>query len=307
MCVGDSMTIGRAGDFTWRYRMWQHLSMTFDGPFALVGPRTELYDAETGTASSSAYAADFPPAARRHLAGWGEGWLHMAPVIADTVTAHRPDVLLVSLGLIDLGFYTDSAQTAENARAFLTAAREANPHIRCVLLPVIPNIRAETDAPFAAECTRFNELLAKAVADLDTSTSPSSLPPTPPRTTSTPTHTTAPTRAPRANTTWPPPSRTRCTRRGGWAGRTRGWRPQRLSGEQLWSVLSVSRRGCGSPTVRSCPQGADRSPGNQYRCRLRCWSRSGRNVRWHRRTGLRHPRRRSGWRPRRHACPSRCR
>ncbi|MYS38754.1 GDSL-like lipase/acylhydrolase family protein [Streptomyces sp. KhCrAH-43] len=172
MCVGDSMTIGRAGDFTWRYRMWQHLEAAPDGPHELVGPRTELYDAETGTASSSAYAADLPPAARRHLAGWGEGWLHMAPLIAEAVTGHRPDVLLVSLGLIDLGFYTDSAQTAENARAFLTAARAANPHIRCVLLPVIPNIRAETDAPFAAECARFNELLAKAVADLDAPTSP---------------------------------------------------------------------------------------------------------------------------------------
>src|ERR1051325_1042432 len=77
MCVGDSMTIGRAGDFTWRYRMWQHLEAAPDGPHELVGPRTELYDAETGTASSSAYAADLPSAARRHLAGWGEGWLHM--------------------------------------------------------------------------------------------------------------------------------------------------------------------------------------------------------------------------------------
>lgn len=173
MCVGDSMTIGRAGDFTWRYRMWQHLTASFEGAFALVGPRTELYDTTTGTPVSHAYAAeDFPAPARRHLAGWGEGWLHMAPVIADMVTEHRADVLLVSLGLIDLGFYTDSGQTAENARAFLTAARTANPHLKCVLLPVIPNIRAESDAPFAAECTRFNELLAKTVADLDAPAAP---------------------------------------------------------------------------------------------------------------------------------------
>jgi hypothetical protein len=41
-----------------------------------------------------------------------------------------------------------------------------------VLLPVIPNIRAESDAPFAAECDRFNVLLAKTVADLDTPASP---------------------------------------------------------------------------------------------------------------------------------------
>src|SRR6476620_2704516 len=31
--VGDSMTIGCAGDFTWRYRMWQHLTSTLGAPF----------------------------------------------------------------------------------------------------------------------------------------------------------------------------------------------------------------------------------------------------------------------------------
>ncbi|MFC9856944.1 MULTISPECIES: GDSL-type esterase/lipase family protein [unclassified Streptomyces] len=171
--VGDSMTVGRAGDFTWRFRMWQHLEATLPGRYTIVGPRTALYDTEAQAPLSHAYGApSFPADARRHLAGWGEGWLHMAPVIADAVSGARADVLLVSLGLIDLGFYTDSAQTAQNARAFVAAARTANPHIRIVFLPVIPNIRAESDAPFAAECERFNELLAKAVADLDGPASP---------------------------------------------------------------------------------------------------------------------------------------
>ncbi|WP_434591171.1 SGNH/GDSL hydrolase family protein [Streptomyces sp. A5-4] len=171
--VGDSMTIGRAGDFTWRFRMWQHLATSFGGPFRIVGPRTEVYDTLANAPVSSAYGDPaFPPKAHKHLAGWGEGWLHMAPLIRETVTATRPDVLLVSLGLIDLGFYTDAAQTARNARHFIAEARAANPHIRAVLLPVIPNIRAETDPAFAAECERFNELLAKAVADLDTAASP---------------------------------------------------------------------------------------------------------------------------------------
>ncbi|MEU1277277.1 GDSL-type esterase/lipase family protein [Streptomyces sp. NPDC005805] len=172
MFVGDSMTIGRAGDFSWRYRMWQHLSALGE-PFAIVGPRHELYDTEADAPVSTRYAdPDFPPEARRHLAGWGEGWLHMAPVVEDAVRAHRPDVLLVSLGLIDLGFYTDAEQTALNVREFVARARAANPSVRMVLLPVIPNVRAETDAPFAAECARFNVLLAKAVADLDAPGSP---------------------------------------------------------------------------------------------------------------------------------------
>ncbi|MEU2788878.1 GDSL-type esterase/lipase family protein [Streptomyces sp. NPDC007100] len=173
MFVGDSMTIGSAGDFTWRYRMWQHLNRTFGGPYRIVGPRTELYDVSADAAVSHAYAApDFPERARHHLAGWGEGWCHMAPLIGGAVRAGKADTLLVSLGLIDLGFYTDAAQTAENVRAFVAGARAANAHIRAVLLPVIPNTRALSDAPFAAECERFNELLAKAVADLSTPASP---------------------------------------------------------------------------------------------------------------------------------------
>ncbi|MER7683591.1 SGNH/GDSL hydrolase family protein [Streptomyces sp. NPDC097610] len=170
MPVGDSMTIGSAGEHTWRYRMWQHLRATYGGPFRIVGPRETLYDKATESPDSHEYAdPDFP---RAHLAGWGEGWQHMVPLIGEAVRTQRADVLLVSLGLIDLGFYTNAVQTAANVRAFVTEARAANPRIHLVLLPVIPNVRAESDAPFAAEVAAFNELLAKAVADLDEPRSP---------------------------------------------------------------------------------------------------------------------------------------
>ncbi len=170
MPVGDSQTIGSAGEHTWRYRLWQHLRETYGGPFAVVGPRETLYDKATDAPTSYEYAdPDFP---RGHLAGWGEGWLHMAPLIGDAVREHRADVLLVALGLIDLGFYTNAEQTAENVRSFVARARAARPRVRMVILPVIPNVRAEQDPPFAAQVTLFNELLAKAVADLDEPRSP---------------------------------------------------------------------------------------------------------------------------------------
>lgn len=167
MFVGDSMTVGSAGDITWRYRMWQHLNASYGGPYRVVGPRTELHE------GSVAYGApDFPERARRHLAGWGEGWLHLAPLVADAVRRGKADTLLVSLGLIDLGFYTDVPQTTANVHRFLAEARAANPRLRAVLLPVIPNIRALTDPAFAAQCAAFNEQLAKAVADLSTPAAP---------------------------------------------------------------------------------------------------------------------------------------
>lgn len=172
MFVGDSMTIGSAGDYTWRYRMWQHLCGLGER-FTVVGPRTALHDKAADEAVSQDYADPaFPANARRHLAGWGEGWLHMAPLIGDEVRAHRPDVLLVSLGLIDLGFYTSAEQTADNLRTFVAGARGARPSVRMVLLPVIPNTRAELDPGFADQCAELNMLMAKSVADLDSTASP---------------------------------------------------------------------------------------------------------------------------------------
>ncbi|MFI9822825.1 GDSL-type esterase/lipase family protein [Streptomyces sp. NPDC052013] len=170
MPVGDSMTIGSAGEHTWRYRLWQHLCGAYGGPFTFVGPRETLRDPSTDAPTSSAYAdPDFP---RGHLAGWGEGWCHMAPLIGEAVRSCRADVLLVSLGLIDLGFYTNAEQTAANVRTFVTEARAARRGVRMVLMPVIPNIRAQQDAPFAEQVTEFNERLAKTAADLDTPASP---------------------------------------------------------------------------------------------------------------------------------------
>ncbi|MFI1419647.1 SGNH/GDSL hydrolase family protein [Streptomyces sp. NPDC020731] len=170
MPVGDSMTIGSAGEHTWRYRLWQHLCTAYGGPFTLVGPRETLHDPSTDAPTSYAYAdPDFP---RAHLAGWGEGWQHMTPLIGETVRSCRADVLLVSLGLIDLGFYTNAEQTAENVRAFVAGARAAEPRVRVAVLPVIRNIRVETDPAFAEQVARFNELLAKTVADLDGPDSP---------------------------------------------------------------------------------------------------------------------------------------
>jgi lysophospholipase L1-like esterase len=170
--VGDSMTVGAAGDYTWRYRMWQHLCGLGER-FTVVGPRSGLYDAAADAAVSADYAdPGFPAHARRHLAGWGEGWLHMVPLIGEAVRDHRPDVLLVSLGLIDLGFYTDAEETAANIPRFIAEARAARPGVRMVLLPVIPNTRADLDPGFADQCAELNERTAKVVAELDSPASP---------------------------------------------------------------------------------------------------------------------------------------
>ncbi|CAM5670194.1 SGNH hydrolase-type esterase domain-containing protein OS=Streptomyces fumanus OX=67302 GN=GCM10018772_30780 PE=4 SV=1 [Streptomyces fumanus] len=180
MPVGDSQTIGSAGEHTWRYRLWRHLCAEYGGPFTFVGPRETLYDKAADAPVSLAYADPDPGFPRAHLAGWGEGWLHMAPLIGEAVREHDADVLLVALGLIDLGFYTNAEQTAENVHRFVAGARAARPRVRMVLLPVIPNIRAHQDPAFAAQVALFNDLLAKAVADLAGTPLPAGCRPPPP-------------------------------------------------------------------------------------------------------------------------------
>ncbi|CAM5701278.1 hypothetical protein STENM327S_00506 [Streptomyces tendae] len=103
----------------------------------------------------------------------------MTPLIGETVRDFRADVLLVSLGLIDLGFYTNAEQTNDNVRAFVAAARSANPRIRVAVLPVLHNIRVEADPSFAEQVAHFNELLAKTTTDLDDPGSPLLLVPPP--------------------------------------------------------------------------------------------------------------------------------
>ncbi|MEW2545906.1 GDSL-type esterase/lipase family protein [Streptomyces sp. NPDC047002] len=171
--VGDSMTIGRAGEVTWRHELTRHLAgcaaCSGHGPAEVVGPWTHQYGEGPGGGTAGG----------AHLAAWGEGWLHMAPRIGRAVAEHAPDVLLVSLGLIDLGFYTDSAQTEANVRRFVAEARAAAPGASAVVLPVVPNVRADTDALFAAEVERFNGRLAAALAELTGPRSPLVLAPPP--------------------------------------------------------------------------------------------------------------------------------
>lgn len=69
--VGDSMTIGSAGELTWRYRMWQHLRAAYgDGAFEIAGPRETLYDKTANAAVSHDYA-DADPHSRAPISRAG--------------------------------------------------------------------------------------------------------------------------------------------------------------------------------------------------------------------------------------------
>ena len=169
MIVGDSMTMGCRGDHTWRYRLWRHLR-AYHVDCAFTGPHTGVYDPDTGAACDDGYRdPGFPTA---HHAAWGRPMARLNERIAADVARHRPDTLLVMMGLIDLGFYTLADATEVNLRAFVAAVRDGGPRARIVLAPVPVNNRVLTDPLFAAQRADFNDRQARVVAELSTAEAP---------------------------------------------------------------------------------------------------------------------------------------
>ena len=101
LLVGDSVTQGSSGDWTWRYRLWQHLVADGVG-VDLVGPSDDLYDNVTGQRGSHEYVD--PAFDQDHAARWGMQFATQDVPVADLVAEYHPDVVVEGLGLNDLAW-----------------------------------------------------------------------------------------------------------------------------------------------------------------------------------------------------------
>jgi hypothetical protein len=170
LVVGDSMTQGSSGDWTWRYRLSQHLTghgVSFD----LVGPRDDLWEYVEAHDGSQAYVD--PGFDRDHAARWG---MHLAsmdqapPVgigysISQLVDEFHPDVVVEMLGVNDLAFGGKTPdQLAGLLQDFVDEARTADPSVALVM--------ARIPQPWRSDVRAFNPLLDDLAEDLDTAASP---------------------------------------------------------------------------------------------------------------------------------------
>ena len=170
MVVGDSISQGSAGDFTWRYRLYKHLVSAGVAP-SFVGPRNDLYDNVANQQGNHDYAD--PNFGQNHDAVWGRMLADEMSTIQGEVQGATPDYVLVLLGINDLGFgRTDPAGTEANMRTFIANARAAKSNLRFVLGELLPTQRATTDSAFAAEVADYNNRLLQVASSLSTSTSP---------------------------------------------------------------------------------------------------------------------------------------
>lgn len=170
MIVGDSISQGSSGDYTWQYRLYQHLRADGVRP-QMVGPVEWLANNVTGIQGDCSYAD--PRFERANDAVWGRTLFQEEPVIRARVAAYRPDYLLVLLGINDLLWFGISQPTmAANLDGFIAQARAAQPHIKIVLGFLLPDIFTQASATFAASVAAYNTTISAAASRLTTASSP---------------------------------------------------------------------------------------------------------------------------------------
>ena len=162
LIVGDSVTQGASGDYTWRYRLWKTLQArqkTVD----FVGPRSDVSD------DSTTYAD--PDFDQDHAARWGafftvDGWWagmgYPEDVTQDLVSTYAPDVVIEDLGLNNLTFVDESAeQVIAKVEGFVADVRAVRPSTSIVLGQL-------TQSWFpGGEVDTYNALLLDLAAELD--------------------------------------------------------------------------------------------------------------------------------------------
>lgn len=135
LLVGDSVTQGSSGDWTWRYRLWRHLvgsGVRVD----LVGPRDDLLDNVTGDFGSHAYLD--PAFDQDHAARWGMFFGAQDQPIGELVDEYHPDVVVEMLGVNDLAWtHTAAEGVLQDARRFVEDAQAADPDVD-VVVGVLP-------------------------------------------------------------------------------------------------------------------------------------------------------------------------
>lgn len=190
MVVGDSMSQGKEGDYTWRYRLWQwfreqHVAVDFVGPYSGTQPQDlglapqppKLQgeaDPDPGPPrTSGGYAAGTEGFDSDHFAVWGRQAAQDKGLIKAQVEKYRPDLLLVGLGFNDMGwFVSDAPGTLDSMKTLVDEARAAKPDLKLALANVPQRTKIGGRDDLITKTDDYNKLLAAAIPTWSTADSP---------------------------------------------------------------------------------------------------------------------------------------
>lgn len=172
MIVGDSITAGQAGDYTWRYWFYQQeraagVALSLVGLYSGLAtikpnpPPGELGSTLPSPRYDNHDYAD-PNFGQRCLCLWGYLIEQATAAMYNAVAQGKPDYLLVLLGSANLDFARESPNAAEaRMQPLIAVARAANPDIR-IVLGKVPESQNDIDKPAVArQDATFNADLAR--------------------------------------------------------------------------------------------------------------------------------------------------
>ncbi|MFF5207102.1 GDSL-type esterase/lipase family protein [Streptosporangium sp. NPDC000396] len=182
MIVGDSISQGLEGDYTWRYRLSQNFNkhdvlVRFVGPWAgtSVLPASQPSDYPARTAEP-VYTGRYRPGIdfrdNRHYARWGRQLHEAKDNIKDAVAAYGPDYLMVELGFNDLAWGVSCPERlVADIEVFVRRARDANPDIRLLIANVVHRTPLSADPNLADIIDSYNRMLPCRLGALSTARS----------------------------------------------------------------------------------------------------------------------------------------
>lgn len=191
LIVGDSITQGAEGDYSWRYRLWEWIraspatNVTFVGPYlgtfpppdAPPPPQPQPTTPGLETRTWGGYAWDVDRSfldenGREHFAHWGRQAAQIRFFIGDVVSTYRPDYVLVALGFNDLAWISGPEGTIESMRELIGNARAAKGDVRFAVanVPQRTGIPGWKDLPTRTDV--YNGMLEDLIGELTSAESP---------------------------------------------------------------------------------------------------------------------------------------
>ncbi|KFX92786.1 hypothetical protein O988_07127 [Pseudogymnoascus sp. VKM F-3808] len=197
MVVGDSISQGMEGDWTWRYRLWEWLhNLPSDHriDFEFVGPWTGTRQPPDAAPppippTEGDPEPDKPPMVSggynkgvdtafqsNHFALWGHQAAQSKNEIKKHMEDHQPTHLLVLLGFNDLGWFVDGPEgTLASMKSIVDNARAANPNIAIIIGDVVQRSALGMRADLPKITDQYNALLRAAIPKWNTKESPVSM------------------------------------------------------------------------------------------------------------------------------------
>ncbi|WP_121180539.1 GDSL-type esterase/lipase family protein [Nocardiopsis sp. Huas11] len=168
MPVGDSLTQGSSGDFTWRYRLWTHLERSgVDAVF--VGPDEEMHALEGDDGDRTYADPDFDTG---HAARWGATSEELSADLARIASEYDPDYLLLLAGMEDILRGGGADHALEGVGEMVSTVRVVQGEARFVVGELPPVEGTGDDDRVNGEIEHFNMGVVDLAEQLTSSESP---------------------------------------------------------------------------------------------------------------------------------------